>query len=110
MDSSVAAEPSVNNTTDLSKEQQADDKGESIIHVKVHAPFRVYFDGPALSVSAENNTGPFDILGHHHNFITLLNASDIVIRPLGNQEPEHIRISGGIMHVKEDQVMVFLNV
>lgn len=79
------------------------------MHLKVHSPFRVYFDGIAQSISATNDTGPFDILPRHHNFITLLGAGDLVVRPMqGNQQT--IRISGGIMHVKEDQVVVFLDV
>ncbi|HSX47046.1 MAG TPA: hypothetical protein VLF87_03615, partial [Patescibacteria group bacterium] len=49
------------------------------MHVKVYAPFKVYYDGEAESISAENDTGPFDILRKHHNFMTLLNPGDIVV-------------------------------
>lgn len=78
-------------------------------HVKIYAPFKIYFDGQAMSVSAVNETGPFDILPHHHSFITLLSACDLVVRPMqGNTQT--IRISGGIMHVKQDNVVVFLDV
>lgn len=79
------------------------------MHVKIHAPFKVYFDGQATSVSATNETGPFDILPHHHNFITLLGACDLVVRPAQGAD-QTIRISGGIMHVKQDNVVVFLDV
>jgi len=79
------------------------------MHVKVYAPFKTYFEGRAFSVSAESATGPFDILPHHHNFITLLLASDITVRPVNGHELR-ICISGGIMHVKRDQVIVFLDV
>ncbi len=76
--------------------------------IKVHAPFKSYFDGPAFSISAENLVGPFDILPGHHNFITLLEPCEINIRSSeGNQR---IHISGGIMHVKADEVIVFLDV
>lgn len=79
------------------------------MEVKVYSPFRDYYDGPAFSISAENTTGPFDILPKHHNFITLLTACDMVLRTpdQGNQK---IKISGGIMHVKADKVIVFLDV
>lgn len=78
------------------------------MHVKVYSPFRIYYDKPAESVSAVNETGPFDILPKHHNFMTLLTACDIVIR---SGELQHkIRISRGVMHVKSDQVIVFLDV
>ncbi len=79
------------------------------MHIKVHSPFRVYFDGEAYSISATNDTGPFDILPHHHNFITLLGVGDLIIRPVHGSE-QIIRISSGIMHVKQDQVIVFLDV
>ncbi|HSX24058.1 MAG TPA: hypothetical protein VLE74_03095 [Candidatus Saccharimonadales bacterium] len=78
------------------------------MHVKVYSPFRVYFDDIATSISAVNLTGPFDILPRHHNFMTLLNACDIVIRTDTGQHK--IRISRGIMHVKADRVITFLDV
>ncbi|HSX36836.1 MAG TPA: hypothetical protein VLG13_01815 [Patescibacteria group bacterium] len=82
--------------------------GKPTMHLKVYSPFQVYFDEEAYSISGENGTGPFDILPHHHNFITLLSASELVIRaPFGERR---IRISGGVMHVKSDTVNVFLDV
>lgn len=78
------------------------------MHVKVHAPFRVYFDAQAVSVSAINETGPFDILSGHHNFMTLLSPCDIVLDT--GRDKETIPIQRGIMHVKADQVVVFLDV
>jgi hypothetical protein len=77
--------------------------------VKVYSPFRNYYDSTAFSISAENATGPFDILPRHHNFISLLSACDLVIRPAVGSD-QKIVISGGIMHVKADQVIVFLDV
>lgn len=79
------------------------------MHVKVYSPFRDYYDGQAVSISAQNATGPFDILPRHHNFISLLNASELTIRTLEHGE-QKIVISGGIMHVKADEVIVFLDV
>lgn len=78
------------------------------IHVKVYAPFKVYYDGQADSISAMNATGPFDILGKHHNFMTLLSAGDIIVR--SGEREEKITITRGIMHVKADDIVVFLDV
>ncbi|MGH7239528.1 MAG: hypothetical protein ACREHG_05620 [Candidatus Saccharimonadales bacterium] len=82
------------------------------MHVKVYSPFRDYFDGQAYSLSAANQTGPFDILPKHHNFISLLTPCQIVIRPAGDSLSNivHILIDGGVIHVKADEVLVFLNV
>lgn len=77
--------------------------------VKVYSPFKVYFEGLALSVSAASRTGNFDILPKHHNFITLLTPCDLTVRVEG-QDDQIIPISGGIMHVKADQVTVFLDI
>ena len=79
------------------------------MHVKVYSPFRVYLDSQAYSVSGENTTGPFDILPHHHPFISLLNACELKIDVV-DSDAVTIRISGGIMHVKADKATVFLQV
>ncbi|HEX3568912.1 MAG TPA: hypothetical protein VHT70_04540 [Candidatus Saccharimonadales bacterium] len=79
-----------------------------MMHIKVYSPFKTYFDDDGFSISAENKTGPFDILPHHHNFMTLLNACEIIVRmPQGIKK---IRISGGLMHVRADRATVFLDI
>ena len=87
---------------------------KSLMQVKVYSPFKTYFDAPAESISGENATGPFDILPHHHNFITLLNPCELIIRGgtvnVAGRHEQRIRISGGLMHVKQDRVIVFLDV
>ncbi len=85
-------------------------KGRPTMNVRVHSPFRSYYDGRALSLSAENATGPFDILPRHHNFISLLIPCELVVRTATPGDERKIRISGGMMHVKADQVTVFLDI
>ena len=77
--------------------------------VRVYSPFRTYYDGPVFSVSAENATGPFDILPKHHNFISLLLPCDLILRTVSKGD-QKFNISSGIMHVKADQVIIFLDV
>lgn len=85
-----------------------DDKGKPLMHVKVAAPFKNYFDEPAYSISAENHTGPFDVLPRHHNFMTLVSACEMkIVAPSGDKT---IRINRAVMHVKADKVVVFLDV
>lgn len=88
--------------------QQAYDSKHPTMHIKVYSPYKVYFDNEGESISAVNITGPFDILPQHHRFMTLLSACELVIRT--KQREEKIRISGGLMHVKADQVTVFLDI
>jgi len=93
---------------DDGKPEVKSDSGKPTMSVKVYAPFKTYFEGEAFSVSAASATGPFDILPKHHNFITLLVPCDVVIR--ADTGEEKLSISGGIMHVKADQIIVFLDV
>jgi F0F1-type ATP synthase epsilon subunit len=81
---------------------------EGHIKVKIYSPFKVFFNGLALSLSAVNDTGPFDILPMHHKFITLLNNGDIVVRT--DKSEERIAINSGIMQVKENNIIIFLDV
>jgi F0F1-type ATP synthase epsilon subunit len=83
--------------------------GQPTMHVKVYSPYKVYFDSDAVSISGDNATGPFDILPHHHPFISILKACELVVQNI-NGDSSRIRISGGIMHVKADKVQVFLQV
>lgn len=76
--------------------------------IKVYAPFKNYFEGIANSISAINDTGPFDILPGHHKFLTLLNPCELNIRTDENEEK--IKIDRGVMYVKKDRVTVFLDV
>jgi F0F1-type ATP synthase epsilon subunit len=78
------------------------------IYVKIYAPFKTYYDGVANSVSAINDTGPFDVLAGHHNFITILNAGEIKV--IDDQGNHVIKNPQAIMHVKNNQVIVFLDV
>jgi F0F1-type ATP synthase epsilon subunit len=83
--------------------------GQPTMAVKVYSPYKVYFDGNAFSLTAINATGPFDILPHHHNFISLLSPCELVLQTVDDGE-NRIKITGGIMHVKADKISVFLQV
>lgn len=85
--------------------------GKQTMRIKVASPFKTYFNEAGYSISGQNETGPFDILPRHHNFMSLLQPGELVIRPvLGNAHEQRIRISGGLMHVKADKVTVFLDI
>lgn len=83
--------------------------GKPTMAVKVFAPFEVFYEGDAYSVSAKNATGPFDILPHHHNFICMLVPCTVVIKiPDGSEKS--VKISRALMYVKADRVEVFVDV
>lgn len=99
---------------EAAKAEQAAKKGDKpAMRIKVYSPFRTYFEDDAYSISGVNATGPFDILPHHHNFMTLLSPCELNIQTTrrNDQQPfQKIRISGGLMHVKADKVTVFLDI
>ncbi|MBW3569289.1 hypothetical protein KY385_04130 [Candidatus Parcubacteria bacterium] len=90
------------------KKAAKEESDANFLNVKIYSPFKVYFDGPAKSVSAENDTGPFDILPRHHNFMTLLNAGEITVRKEDGEQK--YRISRGVMHVRDNKAAIFLDV
>lgn len=78
------------------------------MQVKVYAPFKVYYEGEAYSVTAVNESGPFDILPKHRNFLCMLLPCVLVVEtPAVTQT---IKISRALMHVKADKVTVFVDV
>ncbi len=83
--------------------------GKPTMAVKVYAPFQVYFEGEAYSVSAENATGPFDILPRHHNFLCMLVPCMLTVRPVQGDR-KSIKIHRALMHVEADRVVVFMDV
>jgi F0F1-type ATP synthase epsilon subunit len=82
--------------------------GKPTIAIKVYAPFKVYYEGDGYSVSAVNETGPFDILPGHHNFLCMLVPCNLVIQTPNGQKD--IKISRALMHVKAGRVTVFVDV
>lgn len=88
---------------------KADELDSHSMTVKVFSPYQVYYEGPAQSLSAENDTGPFDILPKHHNFMTLVNEGEVTIRVAGSED-KRLRISRGVLHARRNKVTVFLDV
>lgn len=77
------------------------------LHVIARAPFHLYYDGPALSLSGENKVGKFDVLPQHADFFSMLKPCNVVIET----ETEEISfpIRTGMLTVRNDEVMLFVN-
>lgn len=83
--------------------------GKPTMAVKVYAPFKVYFEGEAFSVSAVNATGPFDVLPHHHKFLCMLVPCTLNVQA-ADGTAQNIKVNRALMHVKADRVVVFMDV
>lgn len=77
--------------------------------VKIYTPFHTFFEGDAKSLTALNESGVFDILPGHHNFITMLLPCDVTIVN-SDGEKEIIPILRGLLHIKQDKLIIFLDV
>ena len=90
--------------------QQARSGGEpkNRFKLKIFSPYQVYYQGDAISVSAQNRTGPFDILAGHINFFSLLTGGTIVVNT-GFQRLE-FQVARGILRVNHDDVTLFADV
>lgn len=99
-------------TTPVLPEQQAAadllDPKKPMIDIKVYAPFKIYFEGKGYSISGVNETGPFDILPLHHNFLCMLVPGNLIIETPDGRKV--IKISRALMNVKSNRVVVFVDV
>ena len=66
----------------------------------------VIFEGLCRALSSRNQTGPFDILPNHANFVTVINQEIVLSLKKGNKR--RIEAPSGILRVKENKVEVFL--
>jgi F0F1-type ATP synthase epsilon subunit len=80
----------------------------NLLQAKVFAPFEIFFEGEAKGITAVNESGPFDILAHHKNFISMLVPCDLVVHTV--DEDRTFKINRGLLHVKDSKVTVFLDV
>ena len=78
------------------------------LQVKIFSPYQTYYQGEAVSVSAQNRTGPFDVLAGHINFFSLLTGGTVVLNT-GSQRLE-FEIARGIIRVNHDDVTLFADV
>ena len=84
------------------------DKNVKRFKVNIFSPYQTYYQGEAVSVSATNRTGPFDILFGHINFFSLLSNGTVVLNT-GFQRLE-FQIARGIIRVNRDEVTLFADV
>lgn len=84
------------------------EKQPSQLSVKIFSPFEVFYEGPAYSLSAKTQTGLFDVLYDHANFIGLLQAGNVVVRtPFGRRS---YQLNRGVLKVHNNYAVVFANI
>lgn len=76
--------------------------------LKVLSLDKKYYDGFAVSVSATNRKGLFDILPGHTNFFSLLTPGTVQINT--GQKQLQIVVDSGIVKVSQGVVTLFINI
>jgi len=85
------------------KHQNAD----ILLKVVARSPFHVYYEGPARIVSAMNRIGKFDVLPGHADFFSVMTPGEVQIQT--DTDTIKFDITGGIVGVRNDEVMLFVN-
>jgi F0F1-type ATP synthase epsilon subunit len=79
-----------------------------VLSVKIIAPTRKLFEGSAVSVTAANKVGMFDVLVDHANFFSILTPSDVIV-DTGNGKIT-FPVSQGLIKVKNNVVTLFVDI
>lgn len=77
------------------------------IHVMVRNRKLVLFDDDVRAVTSKNDTGVFDVLPEHSNFISVLRDS-ITIHKLDGTE-QVIQLQNGIIKVKNSSIKCYID-
>lgn len=76
--------------------------------VNASSPFHVFYEGPALAVSAFNKVGPFDILPGHSAFFSVLKSGQVIIDT--GTDLVNFDITNGFVSVRNNTVELFANI
>ena len=93
--------------TDKSKAPESVKQSDKTIMVDIRNRKEQFFRGEAKTVSSVNETGEFDVLPEHANFVTLIRAYVIVDKDLTTEKK--FEIDSGVLAAKTDSVDVYLD-
>lgn len=77
------------------------------IHVTIRNRTQILFNSDVRSVTSKNDTGIFDILPEHSNFISLI-SSPLILRTLDGKKQE-ITFKNGLIKVKDSTVHCYVD-
>lgn len=84
------------------------EKVQPVFQLKILSPDNKFYQGEAISLSATNQIGNFDILASHANFFTLLLPGTVRIKT--STSGLDIPITSGIVRVFNNNVTLFVNI
>lgn len=78
------------------------------LSVKILSPTEHLYEGKALSVSANNKVGHFDVLAGHTNFFSILTASGVEVNT--GEKYLTFPIVHGLMKVHDNVVTLYVDI
>lgn len=78
------------------------------LYVKILSPTKSLYEGDAISISAHNRVGPFDVLVGHTNFFSILTPSEVLLDTGVKQQ--RFPVSHGLMKVHNNIVTLYVDI
>lgn len=75
--------------------------------VVISSPDEVIWQGDAISISAENSAGKFDILPEHANFVTFVNPDSQIVIRMEKKDANVFSYKDAVIAVKSGKVDVY---
>ncbi len=75
------------------------------IKVEIVTPRRELFNGDVQMITLPGVSGQMGVMGQHVPLLTTLDIGEIVLHRPG-EEPDYIAVSGGVVEVRPDKVIV----
>lgn len=94
-------------TTPKPSEKLIDPTAAEKIHVTVRNRTQILFSDDVKSLTSKNDTGIFDILPEHSNFISLIGGS-LIIGKMDGQKQE-IPVRNGVIKVKDNAIYCYID-
>lgn len=82
-------------------------KSDLYLDVDIKSRKKEYYRGQATTLTSINDTGEFDVLPYHANFITLIR--NYIILNERRSDEQRIEIDTGVLSVQDNEVKVYLD-
>jgi F0F1-type ATP synthase epsilon subunit len=78
------------------------------LQIALRSKEKLLYEGVAITVSSENERGPFDILPGHANFISLIHGYVVVDHGLPTEKS--FQMEKGVMYVASNKIDVYMGI
>lgn len=83
--------------------------GSPFLTLTIITPEAVIFEGKVGGISSRNDTGPFDVIPYHENFICVI-KDEIVLYDMNRREINRMNLQTGLLEVVENKVIIYLGI